>query len=199
MNSAVLKDGSKIEIKIVDNLEMENILSNMKNSVNDPFSRCPTFVKFQYLGPRMIKERFTDDSNYFNEADLSPMEKQEDLTLENEKYDRSILALSGREIIGICALQWVKQGNNFWRYHTRFIDVVENKRNKRVGTHLIRELGTAPFIQNKIWEVGRFRLEGKKYIRHVIMRELKGSNIALVTKSHWGETPTKPGFYGRFE
>ena len=135
------------------------------------------------------------EPEYVDAADLSDLEKQEIMGLSNWNYHKTLATICEGELAGVWLFRWRSCYGEFWRYHSRFLDVKDKFKNQGVATAMIKALHQADFIQGRIVVCGDFTLEADKYIKNLVARELTAKNYALVSKDHYGPKPDQFGVY----
>jgi hypothetical protein len=157
------------------------------------------FSGWAYFGPSLAYDlEHTDMRNDYDTSDaqeLSPLEIQTPGGQGKKNYHRAIVATLGGEPIGITVCEWTKFSSDYWNYHLRYIDVDETYKNQGVGTNMIRALDEADFLKGKILKTSMFSQEGHRFIRHVMQRELKAEDYAVIYDDYYGGRPTAFGTY----
>lgn len=199
MKEFVTRNNEKVQINIASYKKIEH-LSSQKLPTYDLNNMCDSaFVGFAYFGPRLPFDlkKVDPDHDYSKETNLSLLEIQPQKNLKEENYHKAITASVDQTLVGILVCQWVKFSNDYWHYHTRYIDINKEYKNQRVGTNLIMALNQADFVKGKILYQGMLSVEGSAYIARVVKRELKAKDYALVFEDYYGgKTPTKFGVFG---
>ncbi len=198
MNKATLKDGTEATIEIWDNNQLEDWL----NMGHETYTTEGTLKirGFEYLQLSEVRDRRVSRGNiYSQENNLSPLEIQSERKLEKDAYDRSIVGLVDEELAGIWIFNWIKTWN-FWNYYSKFFDVRKDYKNNGLATILIKTLNQAEFIKGKIVQIGNYSPEGRKYLCHLINREMKAEDYARILKGDCPfQAPTEFGVYGSQE
>lgn len=196
-SSFALKDGRTARIEIWNVSQLEKYV---EEHVPDYPHRPRSVEGFIYFCPDSI-QRLLDPPRYeyekYEHATFrSPLEQQPEPRMPRQAYHRAVVALRDQEVIGIILCKWVSY-NNYWRYSLNYIDVHKDHKNKGVGTHLMRALDQAPFLKGKIIQRTLQSGEGKKWISHVVERELHTRDYALLPYFYdpvFGP-PMEPGLY----
>ena len=155
---------------------------------------------FMYLRQE-LPSRFENQDPYHNycsitHKDLTVMEIMRILHKRREQYHHALITKRQHDVVGALIAQWVKFHEEFWHYHIRFVDVREDCRNQGIATKLLRTLNEADFLKQKILYMGMLSVDGERYLRHIVHREMKARDYALVFEDYIGPTPITSGIYG---
>jgi len=196
MKKFVLKDGRKIDVDTWGFKRLKEYVSGLPTCRKGMSS---VLEGFAFFGPTPLYhlESFKDEK-YSEASNLSLLEIQQDRTLPNQKYHRALVALHESVLCGIFLCDWGKRPFDFWKYHTKHLDVHEDYRNLGVGTRLVKSLDQADFLESKILQIGTYTVDGENYIQKVMERELKGKNYALIPEEYYDEIlgpPLEAGVY----
>ena len=206
MTNHKLKNGKNIITDIWDLNELDTYMEkNMRSCKTDSGSNI--FIDFNYFGMNTCFWRIredhinfrSDETHYRDCKEINPFEDQKNKSKKDYEYDFSAVALIDNELVGLHMFQWINRSNTFWRYSSRFIDVRKDKRNKGIGTLLIKEIAVSDIIKNKILEFGNYSDDGKDYIEHVINREFDCKDYVIIPKGYlMNKTPERYGFFDRY-
>mgnify|MGYP003998478119 FL=1 len=200
MSKVALKDGRKIEITQLDFSQLEELVSQDLPTC-DINGHDRSFEGFRYLGPHntLDMEWLFEENKYEEETKLTPLEDNARPLQNKEFYHRALAAYDDDQLAGILICQWNKGRNDFWTYHIKFIDVHEDYKNLGVGTHLTKALDQANFLKGHILKRGISSDQGKAYIAHVMDRELKAKDYAVIPPRYGSMiAPISPGIYDTY-
>lgn len=112
------------------------------------------------------KNLIYDIQNYNKEKyilnNLSKFEIQSDYNSNPSYYARFIVALSNKKVVGILALQWIKDDLPFWRYHEKWIDVHIDYRMQGIAKRIYQILDNVIFLKEHILQWSVFSELGQK-------------------------------------
>jgi GNAT superfamily N-acetyltransferase len=197
MSNLALKDGREIELKILDFSQLEELVSQDLPTY-DANGYDKIFEGFAYLGPfkAIDMKRLYRKKKYEQEINLSFLEIHPQPLQSKDTYHKALAAYEQDQLAGILVCQWIKGKNPFWTYHIKFIDVHEDYKHNGVGTHLTKALDQADFLKGHILQKGTYSHDGKKHIAHVMERELKAKDYALIPAWYKSNiTPISHGIY----
>ena len=131
-----LKDGRSARTEVWSFSQLEAFLETAETTGSSLVTRVAGFSYMCPNLPRLIKMYGGRRDVYAEEEKLSPMEMQEDRTLPNEQYSKSVVALHEGKPIGFLTCHWLKDNIPFWRYYLRHVDTHSDFRNQGVATQL---------------------------------------------------------------
>jgi ribosomal protein S18 acetylase RimI-like enzyme len=197
MENFILKDGTRAVMETWNYDDIETYV-NDKELVSTLEWNTEHVKGFHFLHPRSISwiKKINGKYQYSKAMEISPMEMQEDRSLSNEDYTKSVVVLQDDSLIGILICQWINEYHPFWRYHTKFMDVHDNYQKKGIGRAMVRYLNKSYFLNNKILEIGGFHDDVVGFLPNVFDEEMKGKQYAFIPRDYKPYVPpTKPGVY----
>jgi len=196
MDSFFLKNGLEAKIDIWDYHQLKEFTKQDLPTYKQ--NRELIFEGFSFLRPYLTyqMEKEWKDTVYTIGDHLSKFEIQDQQLLDKLAYTRSITASVDDTLIGILLCQWGKWHEDFWHYHIRFIDVHKDFRNQGVATELLKQFNDTEFLKGKILFMGLLTKDGHDYLKHVIEKELKAEDYAIIFRDYSKpKIPDKSGIY----
>ncbi|MDD9954041.1 MAG: hypothetical protein OXR66_06915 [Candidatus Woesearchaeota archaeon] len=111
---------------------------------------------------------------------------------------RFVVAVDGRSVVG-AANCWQEQAPAGWQYYSlQYVDVRKDKRWSGIGTKILQNLDTQPFLQGKVLQLTRTASEeGAKFLEAVLRDGVLGNGYAVIPDDYKPTMP--PGGVGVFD
>lgn len=139
---------------------------------------------FDILNRRLIS-RQERCRHYPNPSELPDAQRQPYGDCGSSAFDKALVALVGPCLVGIAYCEWLylKRDEDFWGYNLSFIDVHQSWREHGIGTALIKQLNSEPWLKGRNFCLTSYTLLGQERLAHVIERELTSTEFTL--KQPW--------------
>jgi len=161
--------------------QVAHYLSSFDRNEFDRNGRPPGFA----ILSRRIISRHERSRHYPEPSDLPEEQRQPYGDCGSSRFDKALVALVGPCLVGIVYCEWLyfKRDEPFWGYNLSFIDVHESWREHGIGSALIKQLNSEPWLKGRNFCLTSYTLLGQERIAHVIDRELTSTEFAL--KQPW--------------
>lgn len=157
--------------------EVARYLSSFDRSEFDKNGRPPGF---DILNRRLIS-RQDRSRHYPDPSEVPENQRQPYGDCGNSNFDHALAALVGPCLVGIVYCEWLyfNRDEPFWGYNLSFVDVHQSWRGHGIGTALIKQLNSEPWLTGRNLCLTSYTLLGQERLAHVIDRELTSTEFAL--------------------
>ena len=100
---------------------------------------------------------------------------------QSANFDQALAAIVRPCLVGIVYCEWsyFKRDEAFWGYNLSCVDVHQSWRGHGIGTALIKQLNSEPWLTGRNLCLTSYTLLGKERLAHVIDRELTSMKFAV--------------------
>ena len=156
--------------------EMARYLSSLDRGEFEQNGRPPGF---DFLTRRLIS-RQDRPRLYPGPSELPDNQRQPYGDCQSANFGQSLAAIVRPCLVGIEHCEWVyvTRDDAFWGYNLSFVDVHQSWRGHGIGTALINQLNSKPWLTGRTLCLTSYTLLGQERLAHVIDGELTSTEFA---------------------
>lgn len=171
-------------VATIERWDGKQVAEYLSSFNRDEFDRNGRPPGFNILSRRLL---FRQDRSrhYPDPSNLPETERQLFGDCGSSAFDKALVAMVGPCLVGIVYCEWLqfKQNETFWGYNLSFVDVHESWREQGIGSALITQLNTEPWLKGRHFCLTSYTMLGQERIAHVIERELRSQEFSI--KQPW--------------